>query len=763
MKILELFIVEFGGLKNLKMSFGDSLNLLTGDNESGKSTVSRFIKFMFYGLPRKTQTNFDRDLALSRSANRAEGRLTLTYKGETYKIERSAIMGARRQLTDTFRIFRLPLGEEITGAKEPWELFLGVEGDVFESSCFIRQTRCGEINGGKTAGAIENMLSSADESIDVGAATARLEALRRTYRHKTGSGGSLPKLSEEIAVHKARLRSATENHLRLGELSARLSDNTALRDSIGAEVKKSDILIEQMKGAEMLRDFGELKETEAALGQLEKKRDALIKENLRDQKLPTADLANALRRAADNYSEALSDRDKASAEESDLRQSLPYDVSLVLRAEEIEKDGGAYAIIEKAALLDKKRTSLGALAVAFLVIGLLGGSALIALSFIVKHLFTVLLSFGIGLISVLIPSSVALFSLSAKKAKERNRLSEKYGCSFESLSSAIALFAAEVEKKTKYENTLRRAEEISSISRSRADEKRELLISSLRDLGISPADDPLKSAELEFGRASLFLEALSELQSEILIMKAKADHMKKGLEGYSEEELQRTVPEEVRDIAPEEIEKALRIRSFNANKLSTLERDIIDTTSKIAALQALDSDPLAISDKIALLEDKYRADDEFCSALDLAIEEITHAGEAIRAGVTPTISRRAGEMLLSVSGGKYEKLYADKQMELTAEDADGYSSPSFMLSGGTKDIAYLCLRVSLMMQLFGEEIPPLILDEALSQLDNTRAEATLELLDRLSKEGFQCLILTCHSREEDICQKLGLAPNIIRL
>jgi uncharacterized protein YhaN len=399
-----------------------------------------------------------------------------------------------------------------------------------------------------------------------------------------------------------------------------------------------------------------------------------------------------------------------------------------------------------------------------LTAGLVGGGGALGLSFIIKDFFIILLAGGIGILSVLLTSSIVLFAVSSKKAKERDALAEGYGCSFSELTSAVSLCISELQKKQKHDGELKRAEEIFSIAKSRKEEKERLLLSALASIGVSPTNDLVEVAEKEYERAWRFLHELSELQSKILVVGSKAEHIKKGLEGYSSEELRATVPAEVLELDAAEIEKALRVRSFNANKLSILERDIIDTTNKIAALKAVDSDPLALSDRIALLEEKYRADDEFCSAIDLAIEEITKAGEAIRAGVAPTIAMRAGEMLESISGGKYSKLYADKQMDITAEDSEsGYSYASSMLSGGTKDGAYLCLRISLMMQLFGEDIPPLVLDEALSQLDDTRAEATLKLLGRLAEEGMQCLVFSCHSREEQICKELGLTHNTIRL
>ena len=54
MIIKELNIIEFGCLKDKKISLCDTLNIISGENESGKSTVMLFIKFMFYGLPRRS-------------------------------------------------------------------------------------------------------------------------------------------------------------------------------------------------------------------------------------------------------------------------------------------------------------------------------------------------------------------------------------------------------------------------------------------------------------------------------------------------------------------------------------------------------------------------------------------------------------------------------------------------------------------------------------------------------------------------------------
>lgn len=52
MKILELIIRNFGKLSDRHIKLSDGINLIYGENESGKSTVHTFIKGMFFGLER---------------------------------------------------------------------------------------------------------------------------------------------------------------------------------------------------------------------------------------------------------------------------------------------------------------------------------------------------------------------------------------------------------------------------------------------------------------------------------------------------------------------------------------------------------------------------------------------------------------------------------------------------------------------------------------------------------------------------------------
>jgi uncharacterized protein YhaN len=144
------------------------------------------------------------------------------------------------------------------------------------------------------------------------------------------------------------------------------------------------------------------------------------------------------------------------------------------------------------------------------------------------------------------------------------------------------------------------------------------------------------------------------------------------------------------------------------------------------------------------------------------MESIEQASSDLRGSVTPVISQKAGEILAKLSDGKYSVLRTNSTLGFSL-DRDGYGIKSESLSAGTKDAAYLALRLALFMRIFDNELPPLVLDESLCQLDEKRAERMLSLLGGLGSEGIQTLLFSSHKREEQICDSVGIKYHSICL
>ena len=157
-----------------------------------------------------------------------------------------------------------------------------------------------------------------------------------------------------------------------------------------------------------------------------------------------------------------------------------------------------------------------------------------------------------------------------------------------------------------------------------------------------------------------------------------------------------------------------------------------------------------------------KKDREFFDALLLAMNVIEESSSAMRGNITPIISKTASEFMARMSNDKYNVLRTNSRLGLML-DKDGFAISSELLSAGTKDAAYMALRLALIMQIYDRERPPIVLDESFCQLDDTRLARMLELLSSLCADGIQIILLTSHKREAEYCEKNGIAYNLISL
>ena len=119
--------------------------------------------------------------------------------------------------------------------------------------------------------------------------------------------------------------------------------------------------------------------------------------------------------------------------------------------------------------------------------------------------------------------------------------------------------------------------------------------------------------------------------------------------------------------------------------------------------------------------------------------------------VNPRLRQSAARYLSVLTDGRYDALALDTDYLPSAESTGGIH-PSEAFSGGTKDALYLSLRLALTDLLSGKEAKPILLDEALAQLDDKRATALLTILLHRAEAGGQSLLFTCHSREERLLE-----------
>ena len=166
---------------------------------------------------------------------------------------------------------------------------------------------------------------------------------------------------------------------------------------------------------------------------------------------------------------------------------------------------------------------------------------------------------------------------------------------------------------------------------------------------------------------------------------------------------------------------------------------------------------MILADRVQSLTEEYASAEEYYETLALTMEALSAAGEAMSGNITPALGRRAGEMMEYISAGRYANLSAGADYTPSLLDETQMTVTADLLSAGTRDVAYLCLRLALVMQLFEGEMPPLMLDDALCQVDDRRIVRILTLLSGLCDAQLQCLLFTCHKREASVCEEMSLS------
>lgn len=745
MKILELNIDVFGGLKQKRLSLSDGLNVIEGENESGKSTLMLFIKFMLYGLPRKGQE--ERERSVSREEHCARGSMTLSFEGETYRIERSFTEGARTG-SEKLCVYRLSDGKEVFQGSEPGEVFLKVPKEVFENSAFVGQMMCGTTGGKKGAEAIRNLLTTADEETDLSRIVEKLEKIRVGYRHRTGKGGRLPDMGAAIHHEKQKWERAVADGLRLTELEKKSEELALQCEQVEERLKSADAVLRQAAKIDLLGRFDALHEKKKSLSSLEREIEILRNEEGMDEHPIEERDAARLSTLADQLESAEHKESIARAEYEKVSHAADYDSEEAEIGELIERNGGTDAVFLRMDRLRKKKSALLALGLVFLLGGIAG--AVLCVTTLELWLGAVALG-AVALLGLLLLARTRSVSRSIKN------LSLEYGANRGDFGSYLYACGDALRKKREFGSRLMKSEEALRLASDHLAELRRWMRAELDRFETEASATPETAREY----AKQIREVLREynaLQTRKTVLKESIAADERALASFDETALRAEIAElGVNDRKTVDLSKAEQERKWVETQRELLRRKKEQVDVERISLAATVEDPMPIADRLSALQSDYVRAEEYYEALELALSALREAGDTMSGNVTPILGKRAGEIMEFLSDGRYAGFFAGNDLIPSLETEDGFRVPSDLLSGGTRDAAYLALRLSLMLGIYEGELPPLILDESLCQLDDSRMGRTVELLSKLCTTGLQCLLFTCQTRERSYCEQKNLS------
>ena len=306
--ILSVNIIRFGKIKNLKLDFCVGFNVIYGFNEAGKSTIMRFIKAMFYGMPARRKSGEvlkERELAIPWDEKSAEGVLTISYNGSEIEIRRTFGNSAAE---DSIYVSDLKTGNKLDflNVNNIGKILFGVSEDIFLRTVMINQDDV--FMGGKSEEITEklmNIKSSGNEKISVDSALERLtdkaNALKREDgRHSLGKIDELKRKKELLVCEKYDLKTQIQQ---VKKIDARCSAAKGELARVRDEIQKCETELKHC--LESLRDTTD--STDALIYEYDKKISDL---QSREDYIRCADLTKEICESARNFENELLDNKK---------------------------------------------------------------------------------------------------------------------------------------------------------------------------------------------------------------------------------------------------------------------------------------------------------------------------------------------------------------------------------------------------------------------------------------------------------------------
>lgn len=189
---------------------------------------------------------------------------------------------------------------------------------------------------------------------------------------------------------------------------------------------------------------------------------------------------------------------------------------------------------------------------------------------------------------------------------------------------------------------------------------------------------------------------------------------------------------------PEVSTAASRAAAQRCERLRSAIAELSGTIAATGDPMVLESGILEKRERIAELEAQYEA-------ISLAAQTLSDADAELQSRFSPALGRRAAEYLSRMTDGRYTDVAVARDFSVLLRRA-GEAAPrqALYLSAGAADLMYLAVRLAIVeLTLPGEDPCPIVLDDALVNLDSERREAAMRLLSEIAEKR-QVILFTCN-------------------
>ena len=187
----------------------------------------------------------------------------------------------------------------------------------------------------------------------------------------------------------------------------------------------------------------------------------------------------------------------------------------------------------------------------------------------------------------------------------------------------------------------------------------------------------------------------------------------------------------------EEIQKQLQ------NMIDGIEAELRDLRQERDRIRRSVENIPAWEDRMSRLQNEQEEDERKCALADQTLALLSQAKDNLANSYVGRVERGFENYANTLMGDQLGDVMVDKDLHLHI-DEKGAAREVGSFSAGTIDCIMLCMRLSLVDALFGDEKPFLILDDPFVNLDDEHTKRALEMLDKIA-EDHQVVYLVCNT------------------
>ena len=274
MKIKKLKINSFGKLENTEIEFSDNINIISGKNESGKSTLLKFIISMFYGISKnkngKTIPDFDKYKPWEKEEY--SGKLNYTLDdGNEYEIYREF----KKKTPIIYDQAKNDITKQYSMDKSKESLFFfeqtGITEENFLASCVSEQENLRLSNTMKNSviQRLSNIVSTGNES------TSYKKAIDKINKEQLEKIGNNRSAGRPINIIENEIEEKEAKRKEISTYENQKYEMVTQKESLQIDLEESKTVLEILRKQKVNLEKN----------QLEKEKIKILKENiLKDEK-----------------------------------------------------------------------------------------------------------------------------------------------------------------------------------------------------------------------------------------------------------------------------------------------------------------------------------------------------------------------------------------------------------------------------------------------------------------------------------------------